>query len=264
MAKTDDEDRKELQERRELLKMKQGLIEESDLIPETGYDKIPELHGWEKIKNNIYHNKVFYIIGILAAALVIFLIVQAASVEREDVHVLLIQTEPDTEMGLNVSGVEIALEQYCPDFDNNGYVHVGVDYINVSSDANGEYYMAQLEKLSTELYDSTGQLFVTDKGIWGRVGDTTRFGSKTFVDFTDKYKDDDRLYYKTAISANKTGFAQAANWSDCPDDILILVRNELSDGAKTNKEITEQRERALTIVDNIMNDNVVNPKTTGE
>ena len=68
MAKTDDEDRKELQERRELLKMKQGLIEESDLIPETGYDKIPELHGWEKIKNNIYHNKVFYIIGILGTA----------------------------------------------------------------------------------------------------------------------------------------------------------------------------------------------------
>ena len=188
MAKNySDEELRKMEERRDLLKMKQGIIEESDLIPETGYEKIPELHGWAKIKNYIYHYKWLYLVIILAAAMVTFLIVQAATVEREDLHVLLISSAPDSDLSWHMNSIETALEKYCPDFDNNGYVHVGVSYIDVSSENGGTYYIAQLEKLSSELYAANGQFIISEEALWEVLVEKNRFTSDIFCSFSEKY-----------------------------------------------------------------------------
>ena len=49
MANKKDEEQRKQQEYRELLKLKQGLIDESEMIPETGYEGKVELHGFKKI-----------------------------------------------------------------------------------------------------------------------------------------------------------------------------------------------------------------------
>ena len=43
-------------DKRELLKLKQGLIEESETIQEEKHEVI-ELHGWKKVSNFFYHYK---------------------------------------------------------------------------------------------------------------------------------------------------------------------------------------------------------------
>lgn len=97
MSKKEDERaRKSREEYVELLKMKQGLIEESEIIPETGYDKIRELHGFEKVKNYCYHNKWFILLGAFLAAVVIFLTVQALSREKEDLFVVVLALDHES------------------------------------------------------------------------------------------------------------------------------------------------------------------------
>ena len=261
--KEQEEERRKMEERRALLKMKQGIIEESELIPEDGYEQIPELHGWAKIKNFFYHYKVLIIVLTLVAAMLAYIIVQSVNVERNDLYVLLLSTDEGSELAWQMNYLETALEEYCPDFDNNGYVHVGIVYIDISSEENGTYYMAQLEKLSMEMSTGDGQLIIGEESMWERLVEQNRFGSGVFMDLTEEYPGCD-LYKNKGIYVKDTPLDEAANWKDCPENVVMVVRAPLENGAEDSKEITEQRERALTVVHNIMTDNKVNPVAANE
>lgn len=242
----------------ELLKMKQGLIEESEYIPETGYEKIPELHGWAKFKNNVYHNKWFILMGAFAAMIAAVLIVQIASREKYDIRVLAVANDPDSEMVMHANKFEKALERYCPDFDGNGKVHVELIYINrTSGDVTTRLDQADAQKLSAELQTAEAQFIISDDQYtkWtGKDNDPT----EVFLDQTGSCAEN-MLVDSVGVRLNKTGFAKEARWSDCPDNVIFLVRGELNNGSGSVKKNAENRERAQTVLQNIIDGNVVNP-----
>lgn len=254
----EDRAERDRQERIELLKMKQGLIEESELIPETGYMEIRELHGWEKFKNNVYHNKWFIILGVFAAAVLTVLIVQTATKEKYDLRVLAIANVKDSEMGLHADGFERALERYCPDFDGNGKVHVEVVYINRTSDeVITQLDQADAQKLTAELQSADAQFIISDDGYTKWTGKDSE-PTEIFLDQTDKCGKD-MLIDDVGVRLNKTGFAKEARWSNCPDNVIFLVRQELDNGSGNVKKNAETREQAQTVLQNILDGNIVNP-----
>lgn len=241
----------------ELLKMKQGLIEESELIPEKGYEKIPELHGWAKFKNYLYHNKWFILMGAFAAAVVAIIVVQIASKEKYDMKVLAIANDPDSEMVMHANNFERALEKYCPDFDGNGEVHVEVVYINRTSKVTNQLNQADSQKLSAELQSAEAQFIISDDQYTEWTGkDSEPFD--VFLDQTGNCSEK-MLIDGVGVRLNKTGFAKQARWSDCPDNVIFLVREELNNGSGSVKKNAENRERAQTVLQNIIDGNVVNP-----
>ncbi len=261
MSKKEEERaRKAREEYIELLKMKQGIIEESELIPETGYTKIPELHGLAKFGNFVYHNRAFILVGAFLAAIAIFLTVQIATRKIYDLYVLVISTSGESELIWRYDDIEEALTKYCPDFDNNGYVKVGINFIDLSMpNAASEYASAQTMKFSSELYLGESQMFIGDEGFWEYLyGNEDALDVQIFEDLSE-YFPEDELYQKTGLHINSTNLHKDARWDTCPDSINIFLRCEFETATGNQKHAAEQRDRAHTVFRNIIEGNVVNP-----
>lgn len=262
---TDDERAaRDREERIALLKMKQGLIEDSELIPETGYTAIPELHGRARISNFFYRNKWFVILGVIFAAIILVCVLQIIFKEKSDLHVLVVANNENSELSWRYNDIKKALEMYCLDFDGNGKVNVTVDFIDhTSDDVFNQVAVSENQRLSGELKLANAQMIIADKEFVEWMAGETRKPGDVFLDQSDKCGSD-MLYENVGILMGHTDLAKEARWSKCPDSIVILVREELNDGSGKVKSNAVKRERAVTVLQNILDGNVVNPTTTSE
>ena len=259
---------REREERIELLKMKQGIIEESELIPENEHVEKPELHGWARFSNFFYHNKAFIFMGAFFAFVITVLVVQLVTKEKDDLYVLAVAFDENSEIGWRINDLESALERYCPDFDGNGKIHVTVNYIDRTSEQiASQYEQAQAQKLSLEFMAASAQLIIADESFidWINGDDTQNalYYKKVFLDQTELCSED-MLFENVGIRVNQTDFAVEARWESCPDNVIFLVRDELNNGQSSVKTNARNRERAMTVIQNILDGNVVNPKTESE
>ena len=95
-----DEERaaRDREERIALLKMKQGIIEESEIIPETGYEPPPKQSLRERLSSFVYRNKTYVVLGSIFAAIALFLTVQLISREKEAVNVRVVASDRNSKM----------------------------------------------------------------------------------------------------------------------------------------------------------------------
>lgn len=257
MSQLDDEQRR-IQEHKELLKMKQGLIEESEMIPETGYAEIEELHGWKRVENFVYHHKVALIVGLFAALVIGFMIYQTVTREKEDLYILAISTMDSSGIYTKTSDIERAFEMYCPDFDENGYVHVAVNFINLSTEHGwSQATDADRYKFVAEVITGDSQIFLADIGVIDEINEAST-EIQFFADLSEKYPDA-VLYDGVGLQLNTTEWKSSARWESCPDINCLFIREEFEDMTGDGDEAVEQRRRALILLDNIINGNIVNP-----
>lgn len=260
--------KREREERIELLKMKQGLIEESELIPENEYVKMPELHGWARFANFFYHNKAFILLGTFLAVVITVLAVQIATKEKDDLYVLAIAFDENSELGWRTQDLERTLEKYCPDFDGNGKVNVTVNYIDRTSEKIvSQYEQAQAQKLTAEFMSAISQFIISDEKfidwVCGDPNENELNPKNIFLDQTGICSED-MLFNDCGVRMNRTEFANEARWKNCPDNVIILVRDELNNGSGNVKTNARNRERAQTVLQNILDNNIVNPEAESE
>ena len=279
-----EEQQRQQREKAELLKLRQGLVEESSEIPEAAPPKHEKPTGWKAVENFIYHYKWLLALAAFLAFVLIFLTVQTLTREKRDLYVLLISNDSSGGIYSKTRDIETALERYCPDFDENGYVHVAVNYIDLSSKGvMSEYTDAQQSKFSAELFTGDSQLYLTDKGIIALINEfADSTGSITateeaaeeastaeealhiqfFTDFTGEYPDA-VLYQGCGLQLNTTGFINEARWQSCPDTVGLYLREEFENMTGNDKDAVEQRRRARIVYENIITGNVVNPDWEG-
>ena len=159
---------KESDEKRELLKLKQGIIEESDIIEQDVHEQPEEQTTVKKIDNFFYRNKWFVVVGVFFAALVAFFTYQIITREDPDLTVMLVISDTDKAPGLyqKVNDIELALEQYCPDYDNNGYVHVAVYFIDLTKSSDSQYVQSNTAKFYGEIQRGVAELYICDEDIF--------------------------------------------------------------------------------------------------
>ena len=260
-----DEERaaRDREERIALLKMKQGLIEESEIIPETGYGEPPKENVLQRLSSFVYRNKMFVILGVLFAAIAAFIIYQFATREKEDLHVLLVAYDENSMMMLYSEDIARALEQYCPDFDGNGKVHVSVNFIDRSQrGGTSQYDDTQRQRLTSELEYGTAMLIITDEGFTERVNFEDKSKDEEamrafFLPQTDKFTEEE-LFCGVGIRANKTKLSEKAEWNDCPDNVIIAVRTGLDSKTSNDEQNAIYRERAEIVLENIVYNKTVN------
>ncbi len=257
MASRDDEERL-MRERRELLKLKQGIIEESEIIPQDEPEERPKLTGAKAVENFFYHYKWYVILGAFFAVVFGVMIVQAVTKERADLNVAVISTSADSGIYPKLDEIEKTLERYCPDFDDNGYVHVQVNYIDLNeASGNIEYIDANRQKFqSIELFGGESQMWLCDYGVIDELNSVYE-KIDFFVDFSEEYPDAELLDGEGLVIAS-TDFTEYARWSTCPDNIAVYVRDVFENMTGNSKQAREQRERALTVYRNLISGNVVN------
>lgn len=185
-------------DKRELLKLKQGLIEESEAIDEGGYEVAMPDTFVGKLKNFLWHNKLAIIVTVLIIAIISVVCWFFLVYEKSDIEIYSAGNYNVTMRQFLESGTE----KHCPDFDKNGRVKVSIKqtgndpvmgfadlYAEVDS-GNASIFIGTREKL-TELYGDYKK--AKNVEIFASLSDIT--GTETYLlDLTKTvYGEDNKL-----------------------------------------------------------------------
>ena len=173
-------DRRLEEERKELIRLKQGLIEESETIHEEHKEEI-KLGFFKTITNFFYHNKWWLWIGVFCVVVVSVLVYSLVTKPRPDMIVLVIGQ--DQEVG--ESDLDRYLEQFCPDNNDNGKKLVSVYYIPYSEDAQQNYANGVDTKLTAEMQSSDAVMVLCNKTTAELFKENT-----VFIDMEERYPGD--------------------------------------------------------------------------
>ncbi len=241
-------------DKRELLKLKQGLIEESETIREEE-KPVYELHGRKRVANFFYHYKWHVIVGAFFLAVAGFFLYDLLKDDVGDLRILVVAKDHDVaaNVGYKTHDLELAFEQYCPDFDNNGYVHVDVYNIDLSENIQADYMLGNVTKLTGEIGYGEAQMYLLDTPALESI--TTDGDLSGFVNLEERYPDcpqADGVFYhfKGSEIAALSGYVEA-----CPEDLFLVIRKVGERTANRDRAEKAQR-RALEVMDNIVNTNL--------
>ncbi len=239
-------------DKRELLKLKQGIIEESEQIHEEE-KPVYEVHGAKRIENFFYHYKWHVIVGIFFAAVITFLCVSLFQKKQGDIRVLVIAKDKSiaSNVSYKIQEFKDAIELYCPDYDNNGYIYADIYSIDLSENPDPQYSLAAVTKLTSEILIGEAQLFIVDtEGANAATNDDL----SQFVDLEALYPD--VPYIKGCFMQIKgSGFDINAQYHEaCPDDLYMAVRNASELDTNSQRSVPAMK-KALEIIDNIVHDN---------
>lgn len=148
------------QDRIELMRLKQGVITESETIREEKEEK-PKLSLWKKITNFFYHSKWWLWITVFIVGVFTYLIVDFVTKVRPDMIVMVLTD--DNEIQLRTTELEEYFEQFTDDENGDGKVQVDIYAIPVTDDIGAnDYYTGNATKLSTQMMLSDCVMVLTD------------------------------------------------------------------------------------------------------
>lgn len=236
----------------ELLKLKQGL--ESDVIKEEE-SKITKPKGfWANFKNFIYYYK--FIILIVACLVCVFGYVTYTIVTqpKADIRVLVITANDYSITGLY--DVEGAIEAYTPDFNEDGKVHVDVVHLCVGESGDSLEYSTNRTMLFGEVATAESMFILADERAIGFFeGDD---GYTAIENLREKYPNnlninENGFYIDKTDFVNASGLYQASKSSE----LFFMVRKADQSLAGSKKDMQTEHDKAITVLENIMNNNKV-------
>ncbi len=170
------------QERIELMRLKQGVITESETIHEEKEEK-PKLSLWKKIGNFFYHSKWWLGITVFLVGVFGYLIVDYLLQVRPDM-VVMVLTE-DASLQRSSDQLSEYLEQFVEDNNGDGKISVDVYPIPVGTDISiGDYYTGNMTKLSSQFQMADAIMVISDA-----VADKTILADETLVSMEQLFPD---------------------------------------------------------------------------
>lgn len=173
-------DKKIQQERLELIRLKQGVIEESETIHEEVPAEI-KLSFWKKITNFFYHNKWWLFLAIFFVALASYLTYTYLVRPNPDMIVLVLC---DNEAIGNSAQFEDYIGTFAEDFNGNGEIKVSTYYIPYSDNSYTNYQTGNETKLTTEMQSAEAVIIVGGSNI-----NPVLKPEETLVDLSEIYPD---------------------------------------------------------------------------
>lgn len=246
------ETERQRQERIELLKLKQGLIEESELIPEKHFE-IEKPKGFKKVTNFIYHYKIAIIVAAFFLLAGGYAAYSMLSREKADFRLLVIANE---DYSLMSEKIEKAIELYTPDYDQNGYVHVDVRCLCTGGEENSQQYSINRMQIAGEIATADSMMILADS----TAPELFEGDNYTAIeDITSRYSGDARVN-KSGYQISGTEFARQAglDTEDIITDLFFMVRKTDYSVAGKKETMTENQQKAFAILDNIVTDNQPN------
>lgn len=241
----EEHDKRLEKERLELLRLKQGIIEESDIIQEEQAEEI-KLNFFQKIFNFFYQNKWWLWIALIFAAIMIFLIVQLVTKPRPDVTVLII--------GENYAlSEESTLNEYiasfADDFNGNGEILVSVCYIPYTGNTTEDYISGAESNLTLKMQSADAVILIGNK-----TSDNVMYEGAA-MNLSEIYPDNTHIDgYKFMLS--DTDFAEKIGLQDSQitDDWYISIRRPQKLAYTDIDDMQEVYDRDFVVFDAIIKD----------
>lgn len=148
------------QDRIELIRLKQGVITESDRIHEEQEIK-PKLPLGKKISNFFYHNKWW--LGITCVLVLLFGYMAYQEITKVDPDFVVMVLTDNEQLQKKSQALQTYFEPFIEDENGDGKKIVSVYCIPVTDDINDmDYYMGNATKLSTQMQMAAGVMLLTD------------------------------------------------------------------------------------------------------
>ncbi len=235
------------QERLELIKLKQNVIEESEIIPETSEEEI-KLSFWGKIKNFFYHSKWWLGMAVILVVLAVVLISSLLKRPRPDMIVLFVG---ENQTVGEESGLSDYIGQFAQDFNNNGEVFVNVYYIPYSEDEQKNYSNGVDTKITAEFQSGEAVIVIGND----KIGEVVN-PDDVFVDLTEIYPENKNIKDKYKFMLDGTDFAQRIGVPKeyIKDGMFLAIRKPKKLFYSSKEEIQETYDRDFPVFDSIVGD----------
>ncbi|MCR4795025.1 MULTISPECIES: hypothetical protein [Ruminococcus] len=239
---------KKLQDEKiELMRMKQGLIEESETIHEEKEEEI-QLTFWKKIGNFFYHNKWWLGLAVFFVALGSYLTYDLLTKPRPDMVILMLCDNATV-------GNSAYLESYFTDFgedsNKNGKTEVAVYYIPYSDDEYTNYQNGVTTKLTNYLNSDDAVMVIGNE----KTVTDLLIPDDSLVDLSTMFPDNPKVdkyffYLKDTDFAEKIGVPK-----NCiTDDMFFALRKPQDLRNASAKEIQKTYDKDIATFKRIIND----------
>ncbi|MGN0585313.1 MAG: hypothetical protein ACI4JD_07650 [Ruminococcus sp.] len=240
-------DKKIREERIELMRMKQGLITESELIHEEKKEKT-KLPLGKKIANFFYHSKWWLVITALLAGIGGYMLYDYLTLEHPDMIVMLLTD--DTTLQASGSKLSDYFEGYIEDYNGDGKVLVDIYPIPVDNDiSKNDYYLGNMTKLSSQFQMADSIMVISDA-----VADKVILPDDTLADLEELFPDNKNVR-SYGFYIRNTDFMEQIGCEDTVLDRDIYVG--LRKPVKTFDSVKEMRENydiALGVLEKMIDD----------
>lgn len=244
--KQEEYDRKNREERIELMRLKQGIIEESETIYEEEQQE-ENLTLGKKIFNFFYHNKWWLGLAVFAVALTAYLTYNLLSRPNPDM-IVLIFCENDA-IG-NSKEFEEYLENFAEDFNENGETDVSTYYIPYNDNSYINYQTGNDTKLTTEMQSADAVIVVGGDNVKEVIAP-----EETLVNLAEIFPDNPHVreygfYLKNTDFAERIGIDPEF----VTDDLYIGLRKPRNLLYSDEEDLKETYDRDFPIFEKILKD----------
>ncbi|MDO4155655.1 MAG: hypothetical protein Q4D37_02610 [Oscillospiraceae bacterium] len=229
------------QDRIELMRLKQGVITESDRIQEETENK-PKLPLGKKISNFFYHNKWW--LGIACVLVLLFGYMAYQEITKVDPDFVVMVLTDNEQLQKKSQELQAYFEPFIEDENGDGKKVVSIYCIPVTDDINDmDYYTGNATKLSTQMQMAAGVMLLTDAKANDYIS-----AEDTLVNLEELYPEDAHVreygYY-----LRYTDFAQKIGYPDgkLDRDLCISLRKP-----KKTYDSLEEMQKTYAIAENVL------------
>lgn len=239
-------DRKILEEKKELIRLKQGVIGESETIHEV-HEEAVKLSLWQKIKNFFYHNKWWLGIAVLFVFIAVYLLHNLISKPRPDLVVLVIG-ESST-IGESDELREY-FESFAGDFNDNGEVLVSIFYIPYSDNSYTNYTNGSDTNLTNQFQSADSVIVIGGETLKELISP-----EETFVDLSELYPDNPHIK-DYGFCLKDTPFAERIGVDDeaVSDELFMAIRTPVKLLYSDKEDMQETYDKDFPVFEQVIED----------
>lgn len=249
----EERDRRIAQERIELMKLKNGVISESETIKEE-HQQVRQFHGMEKLSNFWYHNKIWILFSVFIIAVVGYITYDTLTREKPDITVMMIA---DNGLQLRTDELEAFFEKYTDDLNGDGEIHVSVLSLPLNSLTADTMQQGYQSKFLAQLQSSECIMVITD--------------SNTNPDFQEIMKSDlsddfpgNPYIDEDGLSLNFKFLAEELKFEYMPNDVHLCLRIPIKTVSDSLEEMQESYDINFKIFSRIVEDLTERAKETND
>ena len=228
---------KSLQDRKiELMKLRQGVIESSDVVKEEHAEAVKLTLG-QKISGAWYRSK--WLILFVAFLIVVFIYItyDMLTTVKPDYTVLVVSS--DSALYYRTVEVEEFIESFCDDINGDGEVNVLVYNISTDYISDPSTATASQAQLMSQLQSGENVLIISDQ--------PTDFA---LIDFRGDYPDDENLT-ELGLLLNCQLTRDALKWEAMPEELYLGVRSPAKLLSTGENEMQKRVDEAMPVFERI-------------
>lgn len=240
-------------EKIELIKLKNGVIDESESIKEE-HEQIPELHGFEKVSNFWFHHKIIILFTAFIVLVCAFIFYNTLSKDQPDLTVMMIA---DNGLAYRQEELEDFFEKYTEDINGDGKVYVSVLIAPLDNTSRDELMIANQSKFFANLQTADCMLFITDSNTDKDIKSLMK------SDLKKDFKNNDYITDQ-GFSLNMKLFAQQIKFENMPNDVVLSIRQPVKTINSSLEKMEESYNEKFKVFSAIVNDLTTQAKETND